>query len=487
MVRLPELGVGAVYVSAIDEILREDLVAVVEVEPQTLWYPGGTDGQSLRMDEEAYASIRSLEHPKLLHGIGYPVGGTRPPDPSQLPLLRRMIDELSPPWMSEHLSFNEAEDADGPFKTGFLLPPRQTPSGVDAAVRSIGSMAVDVGIPLAVETGVSYLRPRADEMEDGEFVAAVAAGADCGVLLDLHNLWTNERNGRQTVEAFVEALPVERVWEIHLAGGSERGGFWLDSHSDVVPEELFAVAREVVPALPNLRAIIYEVFPSYAAQVGYRRISRQIERLWDLWELRGRGYEASRGPSSILTTEIAAGPTPAEWETVLGALCVGRPATGRLAAQVMADPGLRIIRSLLGEFRASMVVATLRLSSRLLMLALGPQAFRGLLESFWAVATPAQFSAAEGLGFAHFLKARELDVPYLGGVLDYEVAVIGTLTKGRAHVVDLPWDPGPVFEALTEGHLPPADVGGSFRVEVTPDEADQLEETATLHLQRVLH
>jgi uncharacterized protein len=68
-------------------------------------------------------------------------------------------------------------------------------------------------------------------MPDGVFVGAVAESADCGILLDLHNVFANGVNGRQPVEDFLAQLPLDRVWEIHLAGGFDMEGLWLDAHS----------------------------------------------------------------------------------------------------------------------------------------------------------------------------------------------------------------------------------------------------------------
>jgi uncharacterized protein len=63
-------------------------------------------------------------------------------------------------------------------------------------VEAVQRLRNELGVPLAVETGVNYLRPRRDELPDGEFMAALAEDADCGILLDLHNVYCNERNGR---------------------------------------------------------------------------------------------------------------------------------------------------------------------------------------------------------------------------------------------------------------------------------------------------
>lgn len=117
-------------------------------------------------------------------------------------------------------------------------------------------------VPLAVETGVDYLKPLPGEMPDGEFFRSVAEQADCGILLDLHNLWANERNGRQPICEVVNQLPLERVIEMHLAGGQEYGGYWVDAHSGLADPELMDIARQVVPRLPNLKAITFEIMPS---------------------------------------------------------------------------------------------------------------------------------------------------------------------------------------------------------------------------------
>lgn len=82
----------------------------------------------------------------------------------------------------------------------------------------------------------------------------------CGILLDLHNIYCNALNGRQSVEQFLSALPLERVWELHVAGGFEVDGYWLDAHSGAIPPPLHAICAYVVPSLPQLKAIVFELF-----------------------------------------------------------------------------------------------------------------------------------------------------------------------------------------------------------------------------------
>src|SRR5207247_9830546 len=109
--------------------------------------------------------------------------------------------------------------------------------------------------------------------------------ADVQILLDLHNAWTKDRNGRQAISDFLMEIPLERVRELHLAGGVAEQGYWLDAHSGPVPPQLIDLAREIVPRLRNLNAIIFEITPTYIDIVGLDVVRRELERLNDLWSL----------------------------------------------------------------------------------------------------------------------------------------------------------------------------------------------------------
>jgi uncharacterized protein (UPF0276 family) len=475
---VPALGVGVTYFGGLDPVLERcaHRIDVVEVEPQTLWFLEADGGY--RPDRDTLEHLASYPAAKLMHGIGFPVGGTRRPDPRQVPPLREMAAALAPAWMSEHLSFNRAGGAAGEeFNTGFLLPPRQTREGAAAAAASIRAMAEALPMPLAVETGVNYLRPRRDEMDDGAFVAAVVEAADCGILLDLHNLWANERNGRQCVEDFLAQIPLDRVWEIHLAGGNEQDGYWLDSHSGPVPPPLDELAARVIPRLPNLGAILFEIFPAYLENGGLGMLERQIEDLHRLWDRRGRAARerrpklAAAAPRSAAQAAPLPGPSPEVWEDALGAVAVGRPPRGPLHLELAADPGIAVVQDLIGDFRAGMVVRTLKLSCRLLMLTLGAPGLRRLLRGYWAASPPQLFASAEADAFRRHLDGLDLDVPHLPPVLAFESAANATLLDGRPRLVPFPFDPLPVLRALAEGRLPDTDLvrEGDYEVEVTPD------------------
>ena len=469
----PELGVGITFSSAIEPLLdrHADLIDVVEVEPQTTWLDvPSSSGRYRRLDDVA-SFIRDLPFRKLVHSIGVPVGGTASHERDQVALLRDTIEELGSPWASEHLSFNSTDE----FHTGFFLPPRQTDDGVAVAADSIRRLQAGLGVPVAFETGVNYLARRPDEMDDGAFVAAVAERADSGILLDLHNVYTNEVNGRQTVDDFVAQLPLERVWEVHLAGGFWMDGYWLDAHSGPMPASLHDQAKEIVARLPNLGAIIFEIYPAFVESAGFDEICRQLELLRELWSLRGsRVEERTSMPAAVVSSPSSADLTPAAWERELGSLVVGRRPEHPSGIELSEDSGVALLQKLALEFRASMIASNLRRTTRLMILALGEDVFRMILAEYRNRVTPQMFAGTEARAFGQFIQGLGVGVPQLAEVLEFELAVLETMLDGITRLLRFEFDPLPMLLALGEGRLPdePGRVG-PFEIEITPANARQ--------------
>jgi uncharacterized protein (UPF0276 family) len=311
---LPELGVGVVYSSGLEPLLNagSGLIDVLEIEPQATWIENPARPGVVEVRSDIDEHLAGLPGRKLVHSIGTPVGGSADTLEIQLPLLQEAVRKLGAPFASEHLAFNITPD----FFTGFFLPPRQTASGIEIYKRSIARLRTALGLPLAIETGVNYLKPRSDETPDAEFVAELVESAGCGILLDLHNIYCNQLNGRQSIERFLSQIPLCDVWEIHLAGGFELNGFWLDAHSGAIPEPLFEICRDLVPHLPNLKAIIFEIFPSFLPAFGLGAVQRQLEDIHSLWDLRRTTPQTAARTASAPAAAIPAtsGPSAQEWE-----------------------------------------------------------------------------------------------------------------------------------------------------------------------------
>ena len=460
---LPDLGVGIVYIPGIAQLIEDDGVAidVIEVEPQTLWR---RREERYEPDGDVVGLISAMPQRKLVHGVGCPIGGSVPHEEEQVALFADSIRTFGAPWASEHLSFNRAYGDGGAFNAGFLLPPLQTRAGADAAAAAGRTLASRLPVPFAVETGVNYLRPRAGEMSDGGFVAAVAEGADCGILLDLHNLWANERNGRQPVLEFLNEIPLYRVWEVHVAGGFEYGGYWLDAHSGVMPEALLGLAAEVVPRLPNVHAIIFEMVPQALARTNVPALRRQFETLRAIWTTRGTRVERqSTKASPVLVIDDV---SPRQWQDTLGALAVGRQAIGSLADNLAVDPAVPVFQKLVWQIRAGMIVDNLTLTCRLLMLSRGEQCLRRLFDDFFSLVMPEFFGSGESAAFADYLRDQHIDEPFLDDLLAYERAVLHVNLNGGTQVIRTRHDLNALVAALSDDRIPVGVEEDNFEVVV---------------------
>lgn len=478
--RGPRPGVGISWTRELEPLLdaQPALVDWIEFEPQTTWLmPVG--GGPPRAPRGAIERLQRARAATLVHSVAAPVGGRQRPDAAHLALLREAVRELRAPWLSEHLSFNAAHGV----CTGFFLPPRQTEAQVRMIADNIRRLQDAVGVPVAIENGTSYLRPRSDEMSDGEFIARVVEAADCGLLLDLHNAYANAVNGRQPLADLLDELPLHRVWELHLAGGLLRDGFWLDAHSGPVPEPLWRQLHGLPERLPALRAVVFEMFPSFIAEQGPQAVEAELRRLhrWlDGADHRAAPVSPPVAPALGWSAEpVAHDDTGDGWEAALTELVTGQPTTAgdgdavRWHEALAPEAGVPLLRELVFSFRASMLVQALPLTLRLLMANLGPQPVRLILQDAFAHEAPRLYAALEAEAFADHLQRRCFAVPHLHEVLRYEVALARTLVDGQRRVVPFEVEPMPLLRALAEGRLPDeVPQAGSFEVELLPDAAD---------------
>jgi len=475
LIHQPPLGVGIVYTPALEPLLQSEagVVDVIEVEPQTYWFKDRPSGSSYRLDEAAFDRLAEFPQAKIVHGLGCAVGGTARPEQPQLERFAESIRRLGAPWASEHLSFNRVPGNKRHDGTGFLLPPLQVPRTVALAVRNLRLLRQSLPVPVAFETGVNYLQGQSGEMSDGRFFARIAEGADCGILLDLHNLWTNECNGRQAVLDALAEMPLERVWEVHVAGGDALRGYWIDAHSGLVPKPVMDLARGVLPRLPNLKAVIFEIIDDYlpVKGLGIAQLSEQLQEIRALWDGRDKGGAARRSQATgIRPTVRARGSVPpAGWETAIGNLVAGREPESALERRLARDPGIGIYRELIVSVRGGMIVSLLTLTHRLLVLRLGSQRTLELLQGFWAATPPDQFASAEIQNFAGYLAQQELAIPTLDEVLQFELAAHRVVATNRPQCLHFDLDPRPVLEALREGRPPPPDVvRGRYELVIEP-------------------
>jgi uncharacterized protein len=205
-------------------------------------------------------------------------------------------------------------------------------------------------------------------------------------------------------------------------------------------------------------------------QVGLELVREQLLRLRALWQQRGQAQQPPPPRPLRLERDLPDAVPPEAWERALGKIVTGQPGDDSLSQQLAQDPGVKIIEGLIHEFRASMIVGILRLTSRLLILALGPSVFCTLLKGYWAKVPPQLYGVLEAEAFARYLEELNLKVPHLAKLLEFERAVTATLTDDQTRIVTFDFDPIPLLRALSEGRLPDAPAqAGRFEIELTAE------------------
>jgi uncharacterized protein (UPF0276 family) len=190
--------------------------------------------------------------PLLLHGVSLDLGASDALDRGYLDALAALAERFQPAWLSDHLCWT----AHGHAHLHDLLPLPQTEETVRHVAARVRAVQDRLGRRLAIENVSSYVRFAGDALGEGEFLAAVAREADCGILLDLNNLFVNAHNHGDDPDAAVDALDPQRIFQIHLAGPSESGALLIDTHDHPVRDEVWALYERTIAKLGPVSTLI---------------------------------------------------------------------------------------------------------------------------------------------------------------------------------------------------------------------------------------
>src|SRR5262249_52628384 len=150
------------------------------------------------------------------HGVNLSLGSGDPLNMDYLLELKRLLDEFDVPWWSDHLCF--ASNSELYFND--LLPLPWSHEAVNHVCERIKRAQDYIGRPLLVENITYYMQMPGRQMHEAQFISEVLERADCGMLLDLNNVFVNSVNHRFDPYEFLSAIPLDRVVQIHMAGHS---------------------------------------------------------------------------------------------------------------------------------------------------------------------------------------------------------------------------------------------------------------------------
>ena len=251
------------FLGLLDEVICT-AIDYAEIAPETTWW---ADGEALAANDfhALFADIvRERGLFAVAHGVGLSLGGAGAGDaPRRAAWLARMRADralFGYRWYSEHLGASTL----GGVSMVLPMPVPMTATSlgfIDERLRDMQAVVGDVG----VENSAFYFL-WGEPLAEADFLGQVVAGRGRHLVLDLHNLYTMSCNFDVSPAAYIERLPLHKVIEIHVSGGTDSDPRWLeggarmrlDSHDHAVPEPVWRLLEAVAPCCRNLRGITLE-------------------------------------------------------------------------------------------------------------------------------------------------------------------------------------------------------------------------------------
>jgi uncharacterized protein len=178
-------------------------------------------------------------YPVVMHGVSLSIGSSDPLDFEYLGKLKALARAIRPAWVSDHLCWTGVLGRN----THDLLPMPLDAASLRHVVGRIRTVQDFLERPLVLENPSTYVTFTADTMAEWEFLAAMAEEADCGLLLDVNNVYVSSKNHGFDPEAFVAAVPAERIVQFHLAGHTNCGTHLIDTHDGEVIDRVWELYR----------------------------------------------------------------------------------------------------------------------------------------------------------------------------------------------------------------------------------------------------
>ncbi|SRR5579875_2455457 len=209
--------------------------------------------------------------PLVSHGINLSVGSTDELNSQYLKDLKHLLDATGAPWWSDHLCFSSV---DGIYMHD-LLPLPFSREAVRHIAERVKRVQDFVGRPFLLENISFYMHAPGCELTEAQFLSEVAEAADCGLLLDVNNVYVNSINHGYDARAFIDAIPLERAVQIHVAGHKLIGDVIIDTHGAPVIQPVYKLLQYVL-ARTEVKAVMLERDQNFP---GFQEILQEVEAI----------------------------------------------------------------------------------------------------------------------------------------------------------------------------------------------------------------
>lgn len=214
--------------------------------------------------------------PLIPHGLSLSLGSAEGVDESYLEKFANLVEGVQPEWFSDHICWTKSGGTD----IGHLSPVPFTHESLKVLIRNILHVKGRIKTPLILENITYMFRYPSAELDEPEFLRILLDETDCGLLLDVTNLYINSKNHNYDWRKFLDKLPLERVVQLHFVGGHKHKNYLIDSHSQKTQTEIWEVFQEVCARADVKGAILErdENFPPFTEILEELKTAREFSK-----------------------------------------------------------------------------------------------------------------------------------------------------------------------------------------------------------------
>lgn len=191
-------------------------------------------------------------YPMVMHGVSLSIGSSDAVDFDYLAKVKKLADELKPAWISDHLCWTGVDQ----FNMHDLLPLPYTDDALKQVVSKVKQVQDYLERPILLENVSSYISFKQSEMNEWEFLSAVAEHADCLILLDINNVYVSAFNHGFNPKDYLLSVPTDRVQQFHLAGHQNFGDYIIDTHDHPIIDPVWELYAEAVKHFGRVSTMI---------------------------------------------------------------------------------------------------------------------------------------------------------------------------------------------------------------------------------------
>ena len=253
----------------------EHYAEIFDGQPDVDWFEALTENYLVPGGRPIHNLMRVRERfPVALHGVSLSIGSTTPLDLGYLAQVKALAARVQPVWISDHLCWTGVNGKN----LHDLLPLPFTEEALAHVVARVRAVQEILGRRILLENVSSYLAFHESRMTEWDFLTAVAQQSDCLILLDVNNVYVSSVNHEFDPLAYLDALPAERVQQIHLAGHENHGDYLIDTHDQPVPDAVWSLYSEALKRFGSVPTMIERDanIPPLAELEAELRIARRL-------------------------------------------------------------------------------------------------------------------------------------------------------------------------------------------------------------------